>query len=151
MKCFLLYSKVMLRVVLLFLVGSAALTPARADNLYARIHGTATDSSGAVLPDVTVVAFNTATGQIRTVSSDGNGNFEFIQLPIGTYKVSAGKNGFKKWESSGITLVLDQNYALPIQMEVGSHRRNHYRRSESGAGGDHQQSTGRGGSGQDHR
>ena len=120
MKCFLLYSKTMLRVALLFLIGLATLNSARADNLYARIHGTVTDSSGAVVPDVAVVAFNTGTGQVRTVTSDANGNFEFIQLPIGTYKVSASKNGFKKHERNGITLVLDQNYALPIQMEVGT-------------------------------
>ena len=120
MKCFLLCSKVMLRVTLLLLIGWAALTPARADNLYARIHGTVTDSSGAVVPDVTVIAFNNGTGLVRTVRSDASGNFEFIQLPIGTYKVSASKNGFKKQESNGITLVLDQNYALPIQMEVGT-------------------------------
>jgi hypothetical protein len=33
MKCFLLFSKMVLRVALLFLIGLAALTPARADNL----------------------------------------------------------------------------------------------------------------------
>ncbi|HWH59915.1 MAG TPA: carboxypeptidase-like regulatory domain-containing protein, partial [Terriglobales bacterium] len=120
MKCFSRYSKTMLRVALLFLIELATLNSARADNLYARIHGTVTDSSGAVVPDVAVVAFNTGTGQVRTVTSDANGNFEFIQLPIGTYKVSASKNGFKKHERNGITLVLDQNYALPIQMEVGT-------------------------------
>jgi hypothetical protein len=120
MKCFLLCSKMVLRVALLFLIGLAALTPAQADNLYARIHGTVTDSSGAVVPDVTVVALNAGTGLVRTVNSDANGNFEFIQLPIGTYKVSASKDGFKKHESNGITLVLDQNYALPIQMEIGT-------------------------------
>src|SRR5258708_2889912 len=120
MKCFLLCSKVMLRGALFLLIGWAALTPARADNLYARVHGTVTDSSGAVVPDVTVIAFNNGTGLVRTVRSDASGNFEFIQLPIGTYRVSASKNGFKKQESNGITLVLDQNYALPIQMEVGT-------------------------------
>jgi hypothetical protein len=121
MKCFLLCSKVILRAAFLFLIGLAALTPAaRAGSLYARIHGTVTDSSGAVVPEVTVIAFNTGTGLVRTVSSDANGNFEFIQLPIGTYKVSASKDGFKRQESNGITLVLDQNYALPIQMDVGS-------------------------------
>jgi hypothetical protein len=61
MKCFLLCSKV-LRVALFLLIGWAALTPARADNLYARIHGTVTDSSGAVVPEVTVIAFNNGTG-----------------------------------------------------------------------------------------
>ncbi len=63
MKCFLLYSKTMLRIALLFLIGLATLNSARADNLYARIHGTVTDSSGAVVPDVAVIAFNIGTGR----------------------------------------------------------------------------------------
>jgi hypothetical protein len=120
MKCFSFSCKLAFRVALVFLIGFAAVTSARADNLYARIHGTVTDSSGAVLPDVTVTAFNNSNGLSRTVISDGTGAFEFIQLPIGTYQVSASKSGFKNQEHKGITLVLDQNYALPIQMEVGT-------------------------------
>ena len=64
----------------------------RAQQTLGSINGTVTDSSGAVVPEVTVVAFNTGNGQARTVSSDASGNFEFIQLPIGTYvdKVKGG-------------------------------------------------------------
>src|SRR6266481_3083696 len=50
---------------LIFLIGLTALPSARADNLYARILGTVTDSTGAVLPGVTVIAFNTGTGLSR--------------------------------------------------------------------------------------
>jgi hypothetical protein len=120
MKCFSFSCKLAFRVALVFLIGFAAVTSARADNLYARIHGTVTDSSGAVLPGVTVTALNNSTGLSRTVVSDATGGYEFIQLPIGTYQVSASKSGFKNQEHRGITLVLDQNYALPIQMEVGT-------------------------------
>ena len=115
-----LWFKVFLQVALIGLIGVALVPSARADNLYARIHGAVTDSTGAVLPGVTVVAINTGTGLARTVVSDANGNYEFIQLPIGTYRVSASKDGFKRQESRGITLVLDQNYAFPIQMEIGT-------------------------------
>ena len=62
MKCFLFSCKLAFRIALVFLIGFAAATSARADNLYARIHGTITDSSGAVVPGVTVIAFNTGTG-----------------------------------------------------------------------------------------
>ncbi len=102
------------------LIGLAAVTSARADNLYARIHGTITDSTGAVLPGVNVVAFNAGNGISRSVVTGADGNYEFIQLPIGTYSITASKDGFKKYQSHGITLVLDQNYALPIQLELGT-------------------------------
>ena len=61
--------KTVLQVALVFLIGLAAVPSARADNLYARILGTVTDSTGAVLPGVTVIAFNTGTGLSRTVTS----------------------------------------------------------------------------------
>ena len=91
MKCFSFSCKLAFRIVLVFLIGFAAVTSARADNLYARIHGTITDSSGAVVPGVTVTALNNSTGLSRTVVSDATGGYEFIQLPIGTYQVSASK------------------------------------------------------------
>lgn len=102
------------------LIGLAAATSARADNLYARIHGTITDSTGAVLPGVNVVAFNAGNGISRSVTTGADGNYEFIQLPIGTYSITATKDGFKKYQSHGITLALDQNYALAIQLELGT-------------------------------
>jgi hypothetical protein len=120
MKYLSLFCKIVLQFALLLLIGLSVMPSARADNLYARIHGTVTDSSGAVVPGVTVVAFNVETGISRTIITDANGNYEFLQLPIGTYRISASKDGFKKQESHGITLALDQNYVLPIQLEIGT-------------------------------
>ena len=92
---------------------------AKADNLYARIQGEVTDPSGAVLAGVNLTATNTGTNIAYNTVSKADGNFVFLNLPIGTYNVVATNKGFRTFTASGITLVLDQVYALNIKMELG--------------------------------
>jgi len=103
---------------LLLLIGLS--TFAYGDNVYATIRGTATDPTGAVLPGVKVTAANTATGQTFSVTSRQNGEYQFLQLPVGPYVVTATKDQFKTFKTSAITLVLNQVYELPIKLDVGS-------------------------------
>ena len=60
---------------------------ARADNLYARIQGTVTDPTGAVLTGAKVNATNVATNISYTADTKSDGNFVLLNLPIGTYRV----------------------------------------------------------------
>jgi hypothetical protein len=96
-----------------------ACQPAFADNVYATIRGTAADTTGAVISDASIVATNTATGISYTTKSQSNGLYQFLQLPIGTYNVTATKQGFKAYRSIGVTLVVNQTFDLPIRLEVG--------------------------------
>lgn len=104
-------------VVLLF--SPLGVQPAKADNLYARIQGMVTDPSGAVLVGVKMAATNTGTNIVFTAETKADGNYVFLNLPIGTYNVTATASGFRTFEATGITLVLDQVYALNIKMELG--------------------------------
>src|SRR5271163_2103535 len=79
-----------------------------ADNIYATIRGVATDSSGAAVSGAELTATNTATGVSFNTVSQNNGIYEFLQLPIGSYTVSASKAGFKTFKSTAVTLVVDQ-------------------------------------------
>jgi hypothetical protein len=100
--------------------GLAWSTPANADNLYAKIRGTVADPSGAVVADAKISATNVATGLGYNVTSDKNGSFEFLQLPIGDYSVKVEKSGFKSFSEGHIHLDLDQVFSLKVQMELGS-------------------------------
>src|SRR4051794_29253828 len=82
-------------------------------SVYATIRGTVNDPSGAVLPSVQVVATNTATGVVYNTTTQSNGSYQFLQLPVGTYVVSASKNQFKNFKTNPITLTLNQSYTLP--------------------------------------
>jgi hypothetical protein len=93
---------------------------ASADDVYAKIRGTATDSTGAVIAGVQVTATNTLTNYSKTVTSQSTGLFEFVQLPIGTYTVTATKQGFRTFKSVGNVLVVNQVLDLPVQLAVGA-------------------------------
>lgn len=83
------------------------------------ITGIVTDSSQAVIPGVTVVARNMATGaEARTVSSS-TGNYVIPNLPVGSYEVTASQSGFKSWTRSNIALSSADNIRVDVVLEVG--------------------------------
>jgi Carboxypeptidase regulatory-like domain len=93
--------------------------PASADELYASIRGFVTDQSGAVMPGAKVVATNGATGVSKMVTSNTDGIYVFLQLPVGDYSVKIEKPGFKSLAAAGIHLDVNQVYALNTKMELG--------------------------------
>src|SRR5258708_16395596 len=68
------------------------------------IRGTATDSSGAVLPGVTVTVLNINTRVATTFVTNGDGLYDTVSTPTGTYQISFEKTGFKKLVRGPITL-----------------------------------------------
>jgi Carboxypeptidase regulatory-like domain len=104
-------------VVLLF--SPLGVQPAKADNLYAEIQGTVTDPTGAVLAGVKLTATNVGTNIPYTTESKADGTYVFLNLPVGTYRVTATNTGFRTFTATGITLLLNQVYALNIKMELG--------------------------------
>jgi hypothetical protein len=107
----------LLAAVLILLLASQV---AVADNIYATIRGTTTDSTGAVLAGVSVTATNAQTGVSTTTTSGSSGLYEFLQLPVGSYTVTATKQGFKTFKSTAFPLAVNQIYGLPINMQLGS-------------------------------
>ena len=60
-----------------------------------QITGIVTDTSGAVLPGVTVEATNSATGAVRAAVSGDDGLYTLPLLQPGVYNVKASLNGFR--------------------------------------------------------
>jgi hypothetical protein len=84
-----------------------------------RISGTVVDSSGAVLPGVTVTVANEGTGLTRATTTDSSGAFVVVSLPVGTYTVSAELAGFKKASTTGYSLVADGRVTADFTLAVG--------------------------------
>ncbi|NOT27368.1 MAG: carboxypeptidase regulatory-like domain-containing protein [Acidobacteria bacterium] len=86
----------------------------------AQINGTVADSSGGVLPGVTVIAIQTETGFRREAVSDENGAYSLLNLPIGPYRIEASLSGFRTFAQTGVVLQVASNPVIPVRMELGS-------------------------------
>jgi Carboxypeptidase regulatory-like domain/TonB dependent receptor len=99
-------------------LGAPAFAQSQAAN--GAIEGTITDSSGGVLPGVTVTITNTGTGLERTVVTNEKGLYRAPLLPLGTYRVTAELPGFKKFDQSGITLSVGMTAVINAMLSVGA-------------------------------
>jgi hypothetical protein len=111
----------MFRAFLAFLASLILASPALAQSQAANgsIEGTVVDASGGVLPGVTVTVTSTDTGSVRTVITNESGLYRAPILPLGTYKVTAELQGFKKFEQVGITLAAGQTATVNVALSVG--------------------------------
>jgi hypothetical protein len=85
----------------------------------ATISGTVTDSTGAVIPGVTVTAVNVDTGIRTNAVTNHAGIYSLLNLAIGRYAVSFAKEGFQKLDRSGISLSVRQVADLSVTLNVG--------------------------------
>ena len=87
----------------------------------ASITGTVKDSSGAVLPGVTVEASSPALlEKVRVATTDGNGRFTITELRPGPYKVTFTLAGFNTAIRDGITLSGAFTSTVDGEMRVGA-------------------------------
>jgi hypothetical protein len=84
-----------------------------------RIRGTVMDPSGSAVPGATVQLTNEATHAKREVQSGANGDYIFIEVPIGSYEIGVASEGFKKYTRKSIVLNLNEVLTLDIALVVG--------------------------------
>src|SRR5262245_29786055 len=98
------------------LVLSAAIAEAQS-----AIAGVVTDTSGAVLPGVTVEAASPVLiEKVRTVVTDGSGQYRIIDLRPGTYSVSFSVPGFSTVVRDGVELPATFTANINVALSVGS-------------------------------
>ena len=106
------------RVVKWFVVVAALLVmPVAGYAQEAALAGSVSDSTGGVLPGVTVTATHEATGNTFVAVTDERGAFR-IGARIGAYRITAELPGFTTVTRSGVTLLVGQTVALDMQMTV---------------------------------
>ena len=86
----------------------------------ALIVGTVTDTTGAVIPGVSVTFSHVETGTESTVSTNETGNYRSNPLRIGTYIVVVESDGFKTYSGSGVNLSIGDVRELNVALEVGA-------------------------------
>jgi len=86
----------------------------------ATILGVVKDTSGALVPGVSITVKHTESGLTRTVVSGERGGYNVPLLPVGAYEITTTMPGFKQAVRSGINLVVGQEAVVDLTLEVGA-------------------------------
>src|ERR1700693_258726 len=86
----------------------------------AAITGSVRDATGASVPATAITVKHIDTGLTRSAQADADGNYSISSLPVGLYEVTAEKMGFRREVRNGINLVVGQEAALNLTLQVGS-------------------------------
>jgi hypothetical protein len=101
-------------------VAMLALLPTWA-SAQSTIQGVVRDASGAIIPNVTVVASSPALiEQSRTVNTNGEGRYEIIDVRPGSYSVRFSVSGFATQERNNVVVTANTSVPLNVEMVVGS-------------------------------
>ncbi|MBI4445490.1 MAG: TonB-dependent receptor [Acidobacteria bacterium] len=103
--------------VLLFFGFTAS--PILAQATTGTILGVVKDSTGGVLPGVSVTTKNVDTGISRNAITDDGGRYRIPELGLGNYEVQAELTGFQTTVHRGITLTVGQQAVVDIVLNVG--------------------------------
>ena len=101
------------------LVAIAICVAPAAAQVTAAISGHVEDVSGSAIDDATISIKNLETGASRVVTTDTDGNFRVLSLPLGKQEVRAGKTGFKSAVRRGISLEIGQEAVVNLRLELG--------------------------------
>ena len=95
-------------------------TSLQAQSTGGRILGRVSDPSGAVLSGANVTLANEQTGASRTAQTDKTGDYQFLEVPVGTYRIEFDQPGFKKSVTRGVTLQINQVIMMNMVLRLGA-------------------------------
>ena len=87
--------------------------------IYGSLYGTVTDSTGAAIPNATVVVTDIAKGTTVTVTSNSSGNYTVEHLIPDSYAIRVSMQGFKTFETKGILVAADTSPKIDAALAVG--------------------------------
>jgi hypothetical protein len=94
--------------------------PVRAQVATATILGNVKDTSGAAVPGALVTATNLDTQFSRNATTDAEGQYQLLLLPLGAYKIEVALDGFKSFLQTGIALEVGRNARVDATIEPGA-------------------------------
>src|ERR1700676_3615245 len=93
---------------------------ARAQQTLGGITGTVTDKSGGALTDTAVTIVSEQTKLSRTQKTNESGTYDFVNLPIGTYRVTFTREGFQTQAVPSILVQASRTATINATLEVGA-------------------------------
>src|SRR5262245_17891098 len=103
-----------------FLLCSLLWVNSIAQTTNATLGGTVSDSSGALIPGVSITATNTQTGIVNTAVTNESGPYQLASLQNGRYNVRAELPGFQTQARNDFDLGVSQQVRLNFVLQVGN-------------------------------
>ena len=86
----------------------------------AEVLGTVHDASGAVVPKANITLTNEQTGVEEKTASDSSGLYNFFNVQVGHYTVTAELPGFQKFSTTGVNVNVNARQRVDITLQVGA-------------------------------
>src|ERR1700755_3005280 len=93
-----------------------------AQQITGNIRGTVTDPSGAVIRGAAVTALQAETGLSRETTTDRNGSYILLELPVGHYRLQVAAKDFEEYLQDGTTLNVNETASVSPHLAVGSEK-----------------------------
>jgi hypothetical protein len=107
-------------VYLLFAFLALLTVSTHAQTFQGGISGSVTDSSGATVPNAAIKATEDATGATHDTISSSVGDFNYANLPVGSYTVTVTASGFNTAKFDKVLIAASAIYTLPVKLSVAS-------------------------------
>jgi hypothetical protein len=107
------------RLICMLAIAIYASLSASAQEIAGSIRGTVWDASGGVVSGARVRAIQTETGLERMATTDSQGAYVLVELPVGHYRLETEAKGFKKYVQEGIALDVNQTATVIVHLAVG--------------------------------
>ncbi len=85
----------------------------------ATLLGTVRDAAGAIVPNAKITLKNTETASVVMAMTDADGNYQFPNVKIGSYQVSAEAEGFSKGVVENITATVNGRQRVDVTLQAG--------------------------------
>src|SRR5271170_2733710 len=106
---------------LLFSLLLLCLSPLiRAQSTGGRVLGRVLDPTGALIPGVTLTLTNSDSGVTQKAASTKSGDYLFLTVPVGQYRLQAEAPGFQSFIADGIAVQLNATVTYDVHLTVGT-------------------------------
>src|SRR4029077_18243846 len=83
------------------------------------VRGTVTDPSGKAVVGATVVLANSESKTERTTTTGDQGEYQFLFVPPGTYRLAVTASGFRHYEQTDLQLLVNTPATANVQLKIG--------------------------------
>jgi hypothetical protein len=86
---------------------------------YGSIVGSVTDASSSAVPQANVTLTNLGTAERRVMQADTSGNYQFVNLVPGQYKIEVERTGFRRFVRDPISVEVQSTVRIDVTMQIG--------------------------------